>query len=256
MSLYKFNKLRSLLDEWDFPQVASNDRYKLVREDFTQAYQNKQIEFRDNGIYFVKDGQEFKGYMYMPRYNITKYKHASRFHIAKCDVVKKFLDKGIFSAHYVFSNSETNDITDSTTQKVHKNEVLKMCSRCRVMIMDEIQTTEDFYNDLKDDEVQTDVEVDINGYVRNWSNISLKYRRSVEFTCEVCRWKPNSAFEKRFAHTHHLNQIKTDNRPKNLQCLCIKCHSEVDERHQKNFSHGRRKKELEAFLKKYSDSFD
>lgn len=43
-------------------------------------------------------------------------------------------------------------------------------------------------------------------------------------------------FESEFMQTHHKNGDKTDNRDSSLECLCIKCHSEVDDTHRRNFN--------------------
>lgn len=77
--------------------------------------------------------------------------------------------------------------------------------------------------------------VDANGYIINWKQVSFCYRDFKRFTCEKCAYKATSEQEYKFLHTHHINGIKTDNRRDNLQCLCVKCHSNVDEHHREKF---------------------
>ena len=44
---------------------------------------------------------------------------------------------------------------------------------------------------------------------------------------------------------------KLDNRESNLECLCIKCHSEVDDTHRRNFSSLAKQGLIQEFLLKY-----
>ena len=50
---------------------------------------------------------------------------------------------------------------------------------------------------------------------------------------------------------NHINGIKTDNNGKNLECLCIRCHANVDDVHRKNFSKGDNLFRLNDFNEKY-----
>lgn len=51
--------------------------------------------------------------------------------------------------------------------------------------------------------------------------------------------------------THHKNGNKADNRQSNLQCLCIRCHANIDKIHQANFAKGGNRVMLEDFNTKY-----
>ena len=93
--------------------------------------------------------------------------------------------------------------------------------------------------------------VDVNGYTRDWREISQKYREKHNFTCERCGVKVMNPFESEFMQTHHRNGDKTDNSESNLECLCIKCHSEVDDTHRRNFNTLAQQGLIQEFLLKY-----
>lgn len=64
--------------------------------------------------------------------------------------------------------------------------------------------------------------VDEAGYSDDWSQISLHYRTSKNFTCESCHVCLTA--QKNLLHTHHINGNKRQNVAPNLMALCIDCH--------------------------------
>jgi len=250
--LYKFDKLDKKLDEWGFPIINGNSGFQSIRTDFKKAYEAGKIEFREDGIYLIRDGHEWKGYMYMPTYRVEKYGHVSRFHLKRCSVIDNFITSGMFNTYYNWSNNAHNDIIDRDTKKVHKEQTLQLCTKCREELFDEIVDTEDFFDSLDKSVIEEDnIETDIFGYTRDWQKISKAYRTKKNFTCESCGIKIDSLIDRRYLHTHHKNGDKTNNSESNLECLCILCHSFKDIKHEENFDKKRMLKEISAFVKSY-----
>jgi len=70
-----------------------------------------------------------------------------------------------------------------------------------------------------------------NVYSKYWDKISTQVKVKRNYTCTNCGYKPKNDYDKRFIHTHHVNGDKRNNYEDNLQVLCIKCHSEIDQFH-------------------------
>ena len=55
-------------------------------------------------------------------------------------------------------------------------------------------------------------------------------------------------------HVHHKNGKKADNKEANLQCLCIDCHSKVDNTHKEHWTKGSNKIILNEYIKRYKNN--
>ena len=62
-----------------------------------------------------------------------------------------------------------------------------------------------------------------NIYSKDWNEISRKIREQHDYICSSC----NLSFvhQKENLHVHHIDGVKWNNDPRNLQVLCIGCHS-------------------------------
>ena len=253
--LYDFKNLKEFLKKKGI-SVNEGTGYQIIRTNVGKSeIENKEISFDDFGIYYVdKQGLKHQGYMYQDSYKVSAY-GLPRFHVLKCKTIQEFLDRGLWGKYYRFSTAKTNDIIErSNVSMVYKEASLSLCGYCRKVLiemqLEESETTEDFFKMMggNEEEVPQDVEIDMFGYVKGWIKISEKYRASQEYSCEKCGIIL-IGLNKRFLEVHHINGNKLDNRETNLQCLCIHCHSEIDEHHIENYKSRANRTRLEAFSK-------
>lgn len=173
-----------------------------------------------------------------------------KFHTQKCQTIQSFIDSGRFSQRYTFSNSAYCNLIDKNSGNHYKNIRLELCNNCRKISQQQfstIQTTQDFNEFFKKFTKEVDVKLDIFGYLYNWHKLSKAYRESKQYTCEKCGLKPKNIKDRGFWQVDHIDDDKLNNQKENLQCLCIRCHSEKDMRHQENFSRDPMQKQLAYF---------
>lgn len=216
----------------------------------------ERILFENGGIFYIDDeGVKRRGFMYKVRFYFEWQgciQHP-KFHVCKCKAIKDF-GRGA----YRFANAEPIKIYSRNAHREVNVEGMELCGFCLDELTKEdakrVKDSTDFVKLLKESgEVKEPAEydVDIFGYVKNWEEISLAYRTKMEFTCERCGTRINDGFDHFYMQTHHKNGIKTDNREANLECLCIKCHSEVDDVHRRNFSTAASKVMIDEYIHKY-----
>lgn len=257
--LYDFSALKQYLRNSGY-NVSDKAGYVAVKPDDVFDMQGKTpISFIGNdgqvGIFATdKNGVKRQVFMYKYRYHLG-YGEPPRFHICNCKVIDSFMKQGRFG-EYHYANTDEVDVYDLDSHQEKVLTDLPLCGYCtrQVGSLYNVKNTTQFVEILKQAGMASDnqaQEVDIFGYVKDWEAISKAYRELHEYKCEKCGYDGSSLLDRMFMHTHHKDGNKLNNNESNLQCLCIKCHSEVDQTHRRNFSEGDKAKQLEGFRIRY-----
>lgn len=246
--LYNFNRLRIFLDKIA-PSPAFTEKRNLIieGEDFTRKASEGSVEYRNNGIFIIIEGQEFQRYIYKKHYLVARY-GLPKFHFIKCRTIHEY---GI--SNYSSASKDRVTIIDRNTNQIHKNVILQICKNCLKEAHGNVpKNTVAFFKkiDQKTEHESREQDVDIFGYTFDWQEIRENYLKRQANKCEHCKIQMEG-FDTRYIHIHHKNGNKKWNHSSNLECLCVLCHSMVDERHIENFSKNRMQVEIDDFIKKY-----
>ena len=258
-TIFDFSPLREYLIRKGY-KVKEFDSLKgkdlIYIKDPIEAIKNGQLSVRDDGIFTVDktSGKEYRTYMYKFDYFLEKY-GKPKYHICKCKTLEEFIEKGKFNGHYIngYKGDEVPVRNRSNGGEIVKVSDLPLCRNCIEKLSQYSDMTfKEFADLLEKSRLNSEIEPDIFGYTSDWDKISRQYKESKDYTCEKCGLKVSNRFDRMYIHCHHKDGDKLNNDFSNLQCLCIKCHSQVNERHKENFSKGTNKLELEEFEKKYN----
>lgn len=222
--------------------------------------QNGTLKIDKTGIFNIDPdtGEVQRIFLYKRKYNLERF-GKPRYHICKCQTIEDFMNAAGAIPEYRKANKMPVCVIDTSDNNKDKQiDNLPLCKNCAAILgnINKNTTSNEFVEILKKaykapSKPREKVEVDVNGYTRDWREISQKYREKHNYTCERCGVKVMNPFESEFMQTHHRNGKKEDNRESNLECLCIKCHSEVDDTHRKNFNTLAQQGLIQEFLQKY-----
>ena len=259
-AIHSFGGLKSLLTSLGY-HVGDAVGYKAIDvADVTQEEVNSgAIEFTNDGIFVNSDGVRRQVFMYKRDYHLELY-GTPRAHIRKCEVIDRF-SNGNSVPLYRRANTDVVQVLDMDNG--YKNTTvsnLRICSKCVAIAQEAFpgMTAADFIELLKNQEdypAETDVEVDIFGYTKDWEIISRGIRETHNFTCENCGLHITDPYDQHFIHVHHKNGRKVDNRESNLQCLCLRCHANIDDHHNFNLTRSAANRIIyEEFCRKYPEN--
>lgn len=261
--IFKFDQLKQYLRSIGLEvEETTSDGYRPVKPgDVTlSAIKDGTYTFENDGIYLNgKQGERQKVFLYKRKYHLERYGNP-RMHIRKCSTIQEFLESGSFAVEYRHANTDKVPVInmDDNNADVMVDH-LPLCKNCLSIILQEGKkriTDSNEYVDLLKQTLSSGMSsneevVDIFGYTKDWEKRSREYREKHEWTCERCGLKIDNPWDRYFMHVHHRNGIKTNNDESNLECLCIRCHANVDDVHRQIFSLGDKKKMLDDFKAKY-----
>lgn len=227
--IYDFRKGKSAIYFSSLIHVA----YDYDIDEFILS--QNELEFDEIGFYerttkygFVRLGA------YLPEYSNVKYGRHPALHIYNCDTtddLSRKMNVCKSSKNTYFSRNERKNIT--TNLEICKDCAKRLKKRYNVNLG--TNTFNNFVLALEESEKKQTI-TDGNGYILNWQQVSYCYRDTKNFTCERCNFKAIYDTEKKYLHTHHRDRDKKNNSRSNLECLCVECHSTVDQYHKEKFS--------------------
>lgn len=157
-------------------------------------------------------------------------------HIDICDNVTML--KHIMRA----TNSPFVNYYETETHREFVNVRLKVCKKCLANLRERLSisikgtTLDEFLLSVEENEKTMCKTSNADGYAMNWRQISRAYRETRDYKCEQCGYHLKDMTKTKFMQTHHIDPYaKMNNKRSNLKCLCVKCHSEVDEHHRRQF---------------------
>lgn len=260
--IYDFDALKQFLKRRGY-KIGTRSAYEPFTPEDVEAVDvtNGKMSFEADGIFVLGDDNvKRQVFLYKKDYHLDRY-GKPRFHICKCNIIQEFINSGGFNAHYVRANSEPVPVKDlDNFYRIKQISELPLCNYCKRMYIGQyISDSSEFVELLKSaNENQTeelqDVELDLFGYTRDWDEISKAYREEHQYTCEKCGLKIEDTYDRQYIHVHHIDKNKLNNRKDNLQCLCLRCHSQVDDVHRKNLTTGANRIIFEAFEETYPEN--
>lgn len=261
--LARFDEFAAALERHGIHVGEAKDVYREISSEEVSIREIREgtMVFENNGIFVkMRDGSKQQVFLYKRSYNIAAY-GKPRYHICKCETIQDFMnDKGEIP-QYRKSNTMPVMVIDRSDGNIDKEiDSLPLCRYCAKMIgnVSANMTSDAFVEILRkahpqEEEQPKDLRVDMFGYTDDWQMISLAYREKHHFTCEKCGVQVDP-LESEYMHVHHISGDKTDNSEANLQCLCIKCHSEVNATHVHNFARRSQQLLIAEFMRKYGKS--
>ncbi len=209
------------------------------------------IIFRDGLIYMIdpKTGEEHRATIHIKyqkhltadeirgRFKILKiferHEDSRKIHLGKCSTIKRMIEQKEFFKYH--ANNRYDHIRQVLAKDGEQQAPLKMCRVClkqfeSVSWWRRTKMTNDFdfkkffekkiggfSNPPKSDTAPAD------DYPKGWGEIRRNHLDGADCTCECCGLKLRG--KKGCMDVHHINKMKSDCRPENLQALCKICHA-------------------------------
>jgi hypothetical protein len=254
---YNFDLANKTLDKFFAKLLEKESDFKL--QDIEKEFESKKLFFNEKTQICFKDihGEIRPVYlfMYRPAYATWQGNISIKYHVFNCEKIQDEIKKNDLQW---YARTETN-IVDLHPRREHQsfhNVEIQMCGYCSGLLY---KTVNDLKLEFKSELVIHNItdEKNIYGYSMEWKRLSREYRQKQNYKCEECGIQILKNEDKQYIHTHHIDSDKSNNNDSNLRCLCILCHSFVDENHKRRFNdNGIKQRTKQEFINKYRSELE
>lgn len=225
----------------------------VILNDGTLAYKNTRV------ILYIRDITVYGSQEIQPR-----------FHLANCTTLQKMKDYKRFDRYVVSINTNGRfdlNIIKSQIKTKRENCELSVCQNCLSLlnfdgfligwpktkreIFVKQFTIEHFFEKYPrslhvTNPTYNSGNAPLNNYTEDFNAISIKIREHHKWICQQCWIDLSDIKQRHWLHVHHINGLKYDNNPENLQCICVKCHADKP-----NHNHMKQLPEYSNFMAHY-----
>ena len=234
---------------WRLSSPALNERQKLLAE----LEEGKEIPLEDVETNFggllSYEGEQVVLYIKDTRQDRFTLLHdiekSRRFHVFDCRTLDEMKGKGKFERYVVTTRKDGRflvEATDSVTGSVEEIEApLAVCMNCLKGLkwkgwislkhskdIWESFSLQDFFAEFatffSSKPKYSDETAPKGGYANDWHPMATKIKQQRNWHCDNCG--VNLSDHQSLLHGHHKNGVVSDNRPSNIDVLCLLCHSE------------------------------
>ena len=231
----------------------------VLKTNLTEQVKKEAILLQEEGIFLQLGNIHQQGYLYYKNYAINRF-GTPKAHLVACQAIQKQKKKGYLKGNYYWNNIGLAKLVHKETSAVPRAN-LEICKYCVKALEKQgenpprdtatFEAQQRLFNKKYYHPTLRPIKVGSYGYSSNWSTISRKYRASKNYTCQKCQFSIQDKKDRKYIHVDHIDGNKLNNQPKNLQVLCILCHSQKDALHKRNFSKGSGRLALNQFLRKH-----
>lgn len=163
----------------------------------------------------------------------------NKFHVAYCKTLQEMESRNKFN-RYVATNNNSGEFVISAPGRPDASANLWVCQFClgHINYKGSSENSNLRYQNAKGFNLQEFfsaysscfkrlpfyTDKDSTNYTSNWPDISEATRKAKNYCCEKCHVNLSAPKHRSLCHTHHINGVKSDNDPLNLQALCADCH--------------------------------
>ncbi len=206
----------------------------------------EQLIYKKNSIIEHQDYPGQKMLLYIRDYNINQFGYP-KYHIAWCETLIKAKQEKRSSRYVVSQKSDgifhLNNISHGKIIQKDIEVPLQVCKYCLTALNYEgyseaswdrrdiifknfniIKFLESNNTKIYIEPKHTNLTQPINEYTQDWNVISYNYKKSKKFICQSCG--KDCSKDSSELHVHHIDGVKTNNLPSNLEVLCVGCHSQ------------------------------